>query len=383
MNSNPNSFSRPVRYGIIGCGGMGHRHAAALLRHKGIAIVACADSDSLRCRNLAQAFNIPQSYSTAEELLGQERLDAVSICTGNDTHASLSILALEAGCHVLCEKPMARTAQEAAPMLEAARRSGRMLTVGHYMRYLPQTIALKHRLAAGDLGTIHRIRCLGLRRAGVPSWGSFHRRELSGGGPLLDTAVHTLDLVLDLVNWPRAKTVSGIALHHRVPAANYSNNPAYGPINPQNVNTEDLALGLIRLERGPALTLEVSWAGLMPEEEDYAQVLMGDQAGARLRPFGPGPLLETFHTVQGLPVDVAYDIPETTDVYAPQMSHWIKCLQGQAHPVVLPEQCLEVLRILDGIYDSAAEEREVVLATTPNPPTTTYDSVRGAPTWNA
>jgi predicted dehydrogenase len=115
------------------------------------------------------------------------------------------------------------------------------------------------------------------------------------------------------------------------------------------------------------MTLEVSWAGLTPEDEDYAQVLVGDRSGALIRPFGPGPLLETFHSVQGRSVDVAYGIPECEDVYLPQMNHWVQVLRGEEAPLVKPSQAVTVLSVIDALYESAALGREVSMHHTCSP----------------
>jgi predicted dehydrogenase len=178
---------------------------------------------------------------------------------------------------------------------------------------------------------------------------------------LLDTAVHTLDLVMDLLNWPTVIRASGVTFRHRVSQPGYRNHPAYGELSAESMDVEDLALGMLRLQNGLTITLEVSWAGLTPEDEDYAQVLVGDRSGARIRPFGPGPLLETFHSVQGRSVDVAYDIPELADVYGPQMEHWVRCLRGWEKPLVRPDQAVIVLSIIDALYKSAELGREVSL----------------------
>jgi predicted dehydrogenase len=153
-------------------------------------------------------------------------------------------------------------------------------------------------------------------------------------------------------------------VRHRADKPDYRNHPAYGSLPPEPMNVEDLGFGMIRLETGATILLEVSWAGLTPEDEDYAQVLVGDGAGARIRPFGPGPLLETFHSVQGRSVDVAYDIPEVSDVYAPQMEHWVQCLRTGTAPRVTARQAISVLEIVDALYASAARGSEVSVEST-------------------
>ncbi|MCX7806961.1 MAG: Gfo/Idh/MocA family oxidoreductase, partial [Planctomycetota bacterium] len=154
-------------------------------------------------------------YTSAEDMLAKEHLDAVSIATPNKFHAPLTLAAIAAGCHVLCEKPMAMNAVEAREMLDAAQKAGKRLMINFSYRFNEMSMALKQQVDAGLLGEIYFGRTVWHRRRGLPGFGGwFGQKALSGGGPLIDLGVHRLDLALWLMGYPKPVWVMGSTYQH-------------------------------------------------------------------------------------------------------------------------------------------------------------------------
>jgi predicted dehydrogenase len=350
-----------IRIGIIGCGAIAAIHAKAYRAIEDVRLVACADISRERARDFAAKHELASAYNDYNRMLESEKLDAVSICTPNYAHCEPTVKSLEAGLHVMVEKPIAMNACEAARMLDAARRTGRLLTVGHHMRFQPAAQFLKRMIVAGDLGHIYFGRSHALRRRGVPGWGEFHIKQKSGGGPLIDIGVHTLDLIIWLMGSPVPRTVTGSVF------TKFGNRPdfynAWGNYKREEYDVEDFACGLVRFADGSALVLEASWAAHIPPLETYAQLILGDRGGACIRPFTQTePPLEILSARDEALVDMRPSALPEVDAYAEEMKHWIACIHGEAEVLVKPEESLNVQRVIDAIYLSSDRGREVVVA---------------------
>ena len=152
---------------------------------------------------------VARVYADFNEMVTQEDLDLVSVCTPPFLHCAASVAALNAGINVICEKPMAMNAAECEEMIAAAQQNDRMLTIGFQSRFGERAQFLKHMIEQGELGEIYYARVLALRRRGIPWWGVFVEKDKNGGGPLIDIGVHTLDLTLWLMGHPTPTAVSG------------------------------------------------------------------------------------------------------------------------------------------------------------------------------
>ena len=198
-----------LRVGVIGLG-IGRHHIAGYQTHPQAEVVAIADTDEARLEEVGDMYGVPQRYTSPERMLDRERLDVVSVATPNVFHKPQTVAALEAGCHVLCEKPMAMSAQEAREMLAAANRAGKRLMINFSYRFTEQSMALKQQVDAGVLGDIYYGRTIWHRRRwtrNLQSW--FGQKALAGGGPLIDLGVHRLDLALWLMGYPQPIWVLG------------------------------------------------------------------------------------------------------------------------------------------------------------------------------
>ena len=188
-----------LKVAIIGCGGIGmQKHLPALSQVEGVELVAFCDLIEERALAGKAKFGTSESnvYTDYQNMLAEESLDVVHVCTPNATHAELSIAALDAGNHVMCEKPMAKTAEEGRAMIEAAERNGKKLTIGYQNRFRKDSQYLKAICQEGQLGEIYNAKAHAIRRRAVPTWGVFLDEEAQGGGPLIDIGTHALDLTL-------------------------------------------------------------------------------------------------------------------------------------------------------------------------------------------
>ncbi|HET7615420.1 MAG TPA: Gfo/Idh/MocA family oxidoreductase, partial [Bacillales bacterium] len=185
-------MTEKLKIGVIGAGGIARGvHLPNYLKCEDrVEIVAISDVVKENAERTAEEYSIPHVFTDYEEMLENVDLDAVSVCTPNKFHAPAAKAALDAGCHVLCEKPPAMTADEAKAMEEASRKSGKILTFGFHYRHAQETEVLKRFIDAGELGDIYAVNVKAVRRRGIPGWGVFTNKELQGGGPLIDIGVH-------------------------------------------------------------------------------------------------------------------------------------------------------------------------------------------------
>ncbi|WP_420111415.1 Gfo/Idh/MocA family protein [Pseudactinotalea sp.] len=274
------SADRPLRVGVVGVGWAGQQHLDRYLARPDVEIVGIAGMEAEVLAALAAEHDIPLAVPDWQTLLEQGELDAISVAVPTFLHAPIAIAALDAGVHVLSEKPMARTAEEANAMVAAARRAGRVLQVAFNQRHRGDLAALAEQVASGALGRVYHARASWLRRAGIPTLGSwFTNREMAGGGPLIDLGVHVLDATLRIMGEPRVLTVSAVThseLGPRGLGGSGSDKQAVGSA----YEVEDFATVLLRLEGGASITLESSWATHRPSGDEIALTLYGTDGGA-------------------------------------------------------------------------------------------------------
>ncbi|MDA0990701.1 MAG: Gfo/Idh/MocA family oxidoreductase, partial [Verrucomicrobia bacterium] len=264
-------MKRTLKVGIVGVG-MGRNHIPGFQKHPGSTVVALADPNAARMKEVGDKAGVNHHYPSLDAMLNAEKLDIVSIATPNFLHAPLTIQALEAGCHVACEKPMAMNAQEAEEMLAVARRVNRRIMINFSYRFTDASRALRLVVDKGTLGDIYYGRTMWLRRRGMPGFGGwFGQKAKSGGGPLIDLGVHRLDLALWLMGYPKPTWVMGSTYNHLASEAAAAEGKAF--------DVEDLAAGMIKFENGATLDLAASWAGHIQEAELMETRLLGTRGG--------------------------------------------------------------------------------------------------------
>ncbi|MFO8012582.1 MAG: Gfo/Idh/MocA family oxidoreductase [Phycisphaerae bacterium] len=360
-----------LKVGIIGTGMVAVAGHIPAWKHvsEEAEIVAVADMLEDRARLVADTEGIAGAYGDWEQMLAEEDLDVVIVCTPNAYHKAQSIAALEAGCHVLCEKPVATSRADAEAMFAEARKAGRHLFVGQSSRFVPQSYAAKEICEAGRLGEMYFAETFFLRRRGVPTWGQFHMKEHSGGGPIYDLGVHALDLLYWLMGNPAATAVSGVTYtklasrDEGLVTSLADSGAPLGVLTPRpydvrEFDVEDMAAGFVRLEGGAAVAFKISWAANVPENRG-GTTLLGSDGGLTLDPL-------TLVTNMGrYQVNVHPQVPAGRGVdfagHWDQAEHFVRVIRGEADLMVKPEEVLNVMATLDALYRSAEEGREITL----------------------
>lgn len=335
---------KTVRVGIIGLG-MGSHHVVGYQSHPAAAVVAIADINQGRLAEIGDKYHVANRYTTAEEMLKKEKLDVVSVATPNKFHASLTIAALEAGCHVLCEKPMAMNASEARQMLAVARRTGKRIMINFSQRFHETSRILKRQVQAGSIGEVYFARTIYHRRCGLPVLGGwFSNKSLSGGGPLIDIGVHRLDLALWLMGCPKPVWVAGNTYNHIISARAHAQG--------MKSDIEDMAVGMIKFENGAILEVEASWAAHIKERDWIETRLWGTKGGLVERKAESGEYeAELYLEREGDQFDMKFH-PDARNAHK-SMYHFIDCIVNDRAHIATGEEGVLVMQILDAIYESA------------------------------
>ena len=356
---------RKVKVGIVGCGGIANgKHMPALKHLDNVEMVAFCDLIPERAQQAAAEYGAAGARVTTDyrELLAMPEVEVVHVLTPNKWHAPITVAALDAGKHVMCEKPMAIDYAGAKSMMEAAERNQKLLTIGYQSRHKPESIYLKRMIEDGDLGEIYFAKAKCIRRRGVPTWGVFLDAEQQGGGPLIDIATHALDLTLWLMDNYKPKMVVGNAFR-KLAEHEGSANP-WGPWDPKEFTVEDSGFGYITFENGAVVMLECSWAlNTLESEADGMTVLCGTKAGAdmkgglRINGEKNGRLYVTEPDFSAGGVDF-YEGAALPPHFR-EIEVWIRAVAEGTPLVTLPEQAATVTRILGAIYESSQTGKPV------------------------
>jgi len=341
-----------VRVGVIGVG-MGRNHAIHFRDAHEAVLVAICDLNSDRLAQVAGETHPWRTYTSWEDLVADPDIDAVSVALPNALHEDVVLRALEAGKHVLCEKPLAMNAQQGERMVSTARRLERKLMLHFNYRFQPPSQAVKHAVDAGVLGPIYFARTVWHRKRGIPNLGGwFTQKAMAGGGALIDLGVHRLDLALWLMGYPRPVSVTGVAYSHLGRQLSEGTDKVF--------DVDDLAAGFIRFENGASLIIEASWASNSEKREDQSTQLFGRYAGAVIRNWDEGYQYEA-RIFRGHGDEVYTETPHNPEWVETPQQHFCKAILNNTEPMATGEQGLLVMRLLDAIYESAATGREVRL----------------------
>ncbi len=353
-----------LKVGIIGCGGIANnKHMPALKEIGNVEMVAFCDIKEERAQEAKEKYGIESArvYNNYKDLLENEKLDVIHVCTPNKSHAEITIASLEAGHHVMCEKPMAKTSEEAKAMVEAANRTGKKLTIGYQNRFRNDSLYLNEVCEDGELGDIYYAKAHAVRRCAVPTWGVFLDEEQQGGGPLIDIGTHALDLTLWMMNNYKPKYVVGNTYHKLGNMKNPAN--SFGPWDPKEFVVEDSAFGFITMENGATIVLESSWALNIRETGEAQVTLCGTLAGAdmkeglQINSHEHGRLTTKKIALGADGVD--FFEGNEDEPHVAEARQWIEAILNDTEPLVKPEQALVVTQILEGIYESAKTGKPV------------------------
>lgn len=337
----------PLRVGVIGVG-FGRVHLEAFRDVPGVELAAVCSRTRARAEAMAAEFAVPAVFTDAHELVASG-LDVVVVAAPNREHHPMTMAALAAGCHVLCEKPLAASAAEAREMVAAAEAAGRLLAVHMNRRMQPAVRAIRAAFDAGELGAVDFVRATWLRQRGIPAREGFLTQARAGGGALLDLGVHMLDQALYVQGYPRVVEVQA-RLHRRHFAEDVPDMPS---------DVEDAARAFLTLEGGGAIALEIAWATPHHRAAERVLEVHGSRAGARRVVEGDGEA-DGFFSLHGRGGDV---LDQGRPAAAcPTIQQDLADAIREGRPPVAPgRQGLAMLEVLEALYESAREGRAVRL----------------------
>ncbi|RQG95959.1 Gfo/Idh/MocA family protein [Natrarchaeobius chitinivorans] len=352
-----------IGVGIVGLGGMGTLHARSL-EELGADVVAGADLVEAQRRRFADEFSA-STYETHEGLVVDDAVDAVVIATPNRFHEPIAVDALEAGCHVLVEKPLAHTLESAERIETAAKKADGTCMVGFHNRHAASMAMFEEYAARGRFGELTHVEANYVRRRGVPGPGSwFTDPDLSGGGALLDIGVHALDLALYALDFPEITEVSGTTRTTFGSQEEYADPDGFGDnwnAESETYEVDDSVTALIRCESGQTISLEAAWATNREESMDFR--VRGTQAGAQFDIGGTElKILEAGTAGCDHYADVALDGDPTVTGYSEQDEEFLRAIANDADPETNTlDEALLVQRVIDAIYRSGELGRSVQL----------------------
>ena len=357
-------MDKKLKVGIIGCGGIGRqKHLPALAGIKEAEVTAFCDIIPERAEELCKQHGAEKAkvYTDYKELLKDGSIDVVHVCTPNRSHSPITVDALEAGKHVMCEKPMATGFAEAKKMVDAAKKTGKLLTIGYQYRCMPAPLHLKRICERGDLGEIYLAKAHAIRRRGVPNWGVFLNEKEQGGGPLIDIGTHALDMTLWMIDNYKPKSVVGTVYKKFGSKPDCGN--IFGPWDPKEFTVEDSAFGFITMENGATVTLEASWALNILDGAEGVCTLCGTKAGADMRDglrINSDELGRTIVTKPDLSVGgVQFYKGASNEPKDIECRNWYDAVLYGSELRVKPEQAMVVTQILEGIYESARAGKQI------------------------
>ncbi|MBT3374531.1 MAG: Gfo/Idh/MocA family oxidoreductase [Lentisphaerae bacterium] len=354
-------MSNRIRYGIIGAGGCGRgKHLTSYSQMPEVDIIAVCDIIPERAEAAADQFDAEESYTDYVEMLHEEDLDLVSVATPNHVHAPATVAALDAGCHVHCEKPASLTPGLVQSMVDAKERAGKHLMIGLNNRFTPWAQFARTYVDAGHLGDIYHAKCGWKRRRGIPGKGGwFTTKAQSGGGPLIDLGVHFIDVCNYIMGFPTPTSASGQTYSkfadHRGPSA-ASSKKSPDPATGFTYDVEDLAVGFVRYENGCTLELEFSWASNIAHEVNFVE-LYGTRGGLEYR-HGE---LTLYGEFEGTSLDTSPKIKGGGAWGLAETKHYVDVIQNGGTVMSPPEEAVLIMKIIEGIYASAEQDAEVRL----------------------
>lgn len=348
-----------INVGIIGAGNISTFHTEAYMKLNNVTIIAVCDINEERANKYARKYNIPQVFTSYNEMLKLPNLDAVSVTTWNNAHAEITIAALKAGKNVLCEKPLAMNATQAEEMVEVAKKSGKLLMVGFVRRFEENVNYLKSAIENGELGKIYYAKTGYIRKWGNPG-GWFSDKKRSGGGPVIDLGVHVIDLIRYVTGKPKAISVSASTFNYLGAKPNIKGLSKYTSEDPSIINdVEDAATAFIKFDNGMTLTFETSWVLHTKDNHNYLEVY-GDKAGVQMEP-----VLEFYsekdnYFIESKPV-IDKSLNSFNNIFDKEVAHYVDCVVNGTECRNSAEDGLEIMKILDAIYESAKLGHEVIL----------------------
>lgn len=349
-----------LKVGVIGIGSISVHHIESYVKNDRVEVVAFCDINEARLAEKGRQYQVEGLYTDYKLLLENDEIDAVSICTWNNTHAEIAIAAMEAGKDVLVEKPLSMTVEQAEAVASAQARTGKVLQVGFVRRHAQNAGLLKQFIDDGDLGELYYAKASILRRVGNPG-GWFSDIEKSGGGPLIDIGVHMIDICWYLMGRPKPVSVTGNTYHKLGNRSNVKNYSFYkaADYDPTKNDVEDLTNAMIRFENGASLIVDVSFSLHALKEETYVK-LYGDKGGAEIEP-ELAIVTEKNDTILNIEPQIDERGFDFIGAFQSEIDHFVACCLDGETCIAPVADGVEVMKMLEAIYASAASGKEVYL----------------------
>ena len=368
-------MTKKLRIGIVGCGGIANKkHMPALAKFPDeCEMVAFCDIIEERAKIAAKEFGTKEAktYTDFNEMYKDKSIDIVHVCTPNVSHCPATVAAFEADKHVMCEKPMAHSSEDAKKMIEAWKKTDKKFTIGYQNRFRSEIQSLKKSCESGELGDIYLGKAHAIRRRAVPTWGVFPDKSLQGGGPLIDIGTHALDITLWMMDNYKPVSATGSVFYKLGALEQATEGNMFGPWDPETFEVEDSAFGMIKMENGSAIMIEASWALNVVESKEAATTLCGTKAGAEVQSGMSYPvsqlILNKGHNGQlteeklSSAGNIAFFEGGNATPEVLEAKQWLEAIKNNAEPLVKPEQALVVTEILEAIYKSHETGKEVFL----------------------
>ncbi len=357
-------MAEKIRIGIIGTGGIARAYARAYHDIPEAEVVGLCDIIPGKADAYAEAQGFPQAktYVRYQDMIEELELDAVSVSTPNLAHAFISIDCLKAGLHVLCEKPMSVTLDDAVAMAKAAKASERILSIGFQPRYDPNMQTIRELVQSGILGKIYYVETGGGRRRGMPG-GSFIRKDEAGFGAIADIGCYSLDMALNALGYPKPLTVTAHKTDY------FGKSPLYnGGWKPEEFQVEDFGTAFIRLENDIALYFKISWA--MHMDSMGATFFLGTDAGLKCTPGGTGNWggawdggvgsITLYHDLKGHQTQSPIPLKERNfNLFTEKVRRFVHAVQNGEQAPIPAEQIVRNQAVIDGILRSSETGKEV------------------------
>ncbi len=352
---------KKLKVAVIGVGNISYYHIINYVANPDTELVAFCDINPETLKRRGAEFGVTNLFEDYHEMFEKmPEIDLVSVCTWNNAHAPAAIAALNAGKHVLCEKPMAMNAQEAEEMRAAAKRSGKILQVGFVRRFGNDAAVIRDFSERGDLGELYYARASYVRRNGNPG-GWFGNKALSGGGPLIDLGVHVIDLVRYLMGNPAPVSVYGATFRKLGNRKNIKTPRAYHATVTSKedlCDVEDLATALIRFDNGAVLNVQAGFCLNLGKDETNIE-LFGTKGGVQLDPaFNLYTEMNDYLADVKLVGDTAFDFD---GAFRGEIYSFVDAVLGRGPVRASADDGVALMKILDAIYASAETGKEIAI----------------------
>ena len=353
-----------IKIALVGTGSICRSaHMPAYKKRDDVEIIACADIDFEKAKKFAADFGIPAAYASVEELLANCKPDYVDVCTWPAAHAPVSIAAANAGCHVMCEKPVCHNLDDALALKEAVEKNGVKFMLAVPLRFGKAAVHARKLVDEGVLGDVYYGKTAYVRQRGIPG-GWFSCTKYAGGGPIIDIGVHRIDLAWYMMGCPKPVSVSATAIYK---IGDYRTAPKVDPVTGEvsatnswsgaqvpdyKFDVEDSASGVFKFENGAQLLFETAWSFNGPVNNSTQ--IAGDKAGLTLEPF------KLYKDNGESVIEEAIEGDFSGGIFDLEIAHFIDCIRNDTVPSANIEEAVQLQKMLMGIYESSRTGKEVV-----------------------